>query len=92
MIGIGAGADVAVAFKAPDLQIAARLMYDKKGVCEDKKKQIGVDIDGDIGFVADIRGWDQESDSVSNTLFEVPLWVSIALNFVQILANVNLLT
>ena len=77
MISIDVGANVAVQFKAPSLQIAARLMYDNNGVCADKKKTIGVDIDGDIGFVVDIRGWDQKSKNAGNTLFEVPLWVSM---------------
>ena len=52
-------------------------MYDSNGVCADKKKKIGVDIDGDIGFAVDIRGWDQTSENAGNTLFEVPLWVSM---------------
>jgi len=52
-------------------------MYDNHGVCADKKKQIGVDIDGDIGFVVDIRGWDKFKKEAGNTLFEVPLWVSM---------------
>ena len=52
-------------------------MYDNNGVCADKKKTIGLDIDGDIGFVVDIRGWDQKSKNAGNTLFEVPLWVSM---------------
>jgi hypothetical protein len=77
MISIDVGANIAVQFKAPSLQIAARLMYDNNGVCADKKKTIGVDIDGDIGFVVDIRGWDQKSKNAGNTLFEVPLWVSM---------------
>jgi hypothetical protein len=52
-------------------------MYDSDGVCADKKKTIGVDIDGDIGFVVDVRSWDQTSENAGNTLFEVPLWVSM---------------
>jgi hypothetical protein len=77
MISIDVGVNVAVQFKAPSLQIAARLMYDSDGVCADKKKTIGVDIDGDIGFVVDVRSWDQTSENAGNTLFEVPLWVSM---------------
>ncbi|MDT5029525.1 MAG: hypothetical protein QOE61_5975 [Micromonosporaceae bacterium] len=51
-------------------------MYDTHGVCEDKKKQIGVEIDADIGFFVDIKGWDKTGKTTSNTVFEVPLWVS----------------
>jgi hypothetical protein len=76
IIYIEIGADVAVQFEAPTLQIAAKLLYDNHGVCEDKKKQIGVEIDANIGFFIDIRGWDKTSKKTSNTVFEVPLWVS----------------
>jgi hypothetical protein len=52
-------------------------MYDNHGVCEDKKKQIGVAIDADVGFFVDIRGWDKTNKKTSNTVFEVTLWVSM---------------
>jgi hypothetical protein len=61
MISVDVGAGIALDFRAPIFQIAARLEYDSSGDLADKKKQIGVDIDGDIGFV-DIRGWDQLSE------------------------------
>ena len=34
-------------------------------------------MDADIGFLLDIRGWDKVGKKTSNTVFEVPLWVSM---------------